>query len=257
MTHATISGLLRTVGPLAAVAVLGDGIAVGQTVYTWTGVTNSDWGTSTNWSTPVALTDGEYGDRINVTGGQTLLYTSALGDTIYNASGTLTPTFGRGLVLSNTSSFEVQSGSFTSDGGQATIIALNAGTSTLTVSGGSFTSGNLDVGFGGGGNGIVNVTGGTMTAAELTVGSSGSRAVRHQPIARLGGRANEAGACRGGGRSGRAQRRAPSTSRMAGSSPPHHRRRARSRTARPAGPGFVEREHGSALLTALCLWLFE
>jgi fibronectin-binding autotransporter adhesin len=180
VTHAKIGGLLRNVGLLAAVTVLSSGIALGQTIYTWTGGIDSDWGTSSNWSGgSVAPTNSTVGDRINVTGGQPLVYTSALGTTTYNPAGTASPTFGRGLVMSGTSSFEVQSGSFTSDGGQSTIIALNAGTSTLTVSGGSFTSGNLWVGWnGGGGNGVVDVTGGTLTAALVTLGGSGSETGR-------------------------------------------------------------------------------
>jgi len=176
VTQTTISGLLRTIGLLAAVAVLADGIAVGQTVYTWTDGTDSVWTNASNWSGgSVAPTGGTHGDRINVTGGQTLVYTSDLGTTTYNPAGTASPAYGRGLVTSGNSSFEVQGGSFTSDGGQSTIIALNAGTSTLTVSGGSFTSGDLGVGWsGGGGNGIVNVSGGTLTAALVTLGGSGS-----------------------------------------------------------------------------------
>jgi fibronectin-binding autotransporter adhesin len=169
-----LSKILQKAALLAGVALLGAGVASGQTAYTWNGTVDSDWANASNWDgVGVAETNGEFDARLNVYGGQTLIFTSALGDTTYNPSGSSDPTFGRGLVMGGTSSLDIQSGRFTADGGQASIVAVNAGTSALTISGGEFTAGNLLVGFGSGGTGIVNLNGGSMTASAITLGTSG------------------------------------------------------------------------------------
>lgn len=126
---------------------------------TWSGATNSDWATGSNWSGgSVPAVDS---------GANAVINTGAIQ---YNA--------GPDFTLGGGGSFTLNGGSWTQIGGISWINIGNAGTAgTLNVAGGTFnmgTAGNIRIGFGGGA-GVVNVTGGSFVdSGGFDLQSSGS-----------------------------------------------------------------------------------
>lgn len=116
-----------------------------QTQYTWTGATDSDFGTTTNWSGGnIAPTNSTSNTRLNVSGANPLIYTAAQGVTVYDGAG-------RGLVIGNgtNGSMIITGGTFSTTKATATDIIGNGLVDTvfasLTVDGGHYVSNGLGV----------------------------------------------------------------------------------------------------------------
>ena len=118
----------------------------------WTGSTDNDWATGTNWN-PTGVP--------NIAGGDSATISS--GSVVYTAGGDWT--ISTGTVTFN-------GGSFTQAGGGAWMRVGEAGAGTLQIDTGSTfsmgTAGNMLVG-NNGGNGTINVAGGTFAATTIGI----------------------------------------------------------------------------------------
>ena len=131
----------------------------------WTGTTDNDWGTTTNWTSPTT------GDIVRIDGGSNQPVVLSVTDTIEylelgasgSDSGTLNIDPGAALTITAGGSFIGQSG-----------------TGIVNQTGGSITFGAIPTWRTiGGGQGTYNLSGGTMTVnnSYLTIGQRGSATV--------------------------------------------------------------------------------
>lgn len=173
--------LTRTL--LTSVAALAVGTTVGAATTTWTGATDSDYGTGSNWDTAaVPVLDGT--DDAVISNGDTVVYNAtALGDIIVNAGSTLainggstwqqTPTNWSQI---NGGTLALDNGTFSRTGGGNLVLGFNDGDdATVTLDNGAAISVGGEVWFGHVGtttNQVVSVTigGGSSITATGSVG---------------------------------------------------------------------------------------
>ncbi|MDF3056356.1 MAG: hypothetical protein K0R17_571 [Rariglobus sp.] len=134
------------------------------TTYTFNGTTNSDWATTTNWSTGIAApTNGTFGHRVDINGA--LIYSAAQGNTTYTSTA-------RSFVISNGGSLTITGGHFTSNNtnSSADILGNSTASTSLTVNGGNYTSNALFFNNSNSAATIaLNIQSGTATINTLTV----------------------------------------------------------------------------------------
>jgi len=152
---------MQTRSILAGLAALSIGCAASAAPVTWTGATDSEWGTGSNWDTASAPNlDGT--DNGFVSNGDTVNYNAtALGDIVVNAGSTLT--------IDGGSTWQQNQGNWSQINGGT--LALDNGTFSRTV------GGNLVLGFNNGDDATVTLDNGAAIAVggELWFGHADGR----------------------------------------------------------------------------------
>ena len=134
--------------------------------FNWTGNTNTDWTTGSNWQGGAAPSSNATSTaQIRATSGTTniLTYTSAQGNSTFTGS---VGGAGRGLVIGSVSSgsMSITGGTFSTVGATAQDVVGNSGAvGTLSINGGTYIAGNTGLN--------LTLAGGTNTAGTLTVNS--------------------------------------------------------------------------------------
>jgi T5SS/PEP-CTERM-associated repeat protein len=188
----TIQGIIFAVMLVVTpISILFSGHSSQAATKTWTGTTNSDWGTGTNWSAAGAPASADTAN-INLTAGPLVSTTTAVATTVSvgnTANGSLT--ISGGGVLTDTSGFigvssgiagtTTVSGAESSWTNSSSIIVGNSGVGTLNIqSGGAVSSvgGTFGSVAGSTGTATVDGVGSSWTdTGSLTIGSSGNGAL--------------------------------------------------------------------------------
>lgn len=148
------------------------------TDYQWNGNAvgnDGNWNTDAWWTgTAPADSGGTGANRVNVNGAATLIYSAAQGTTVY------ANTAGRGLVVGSgalgVGSMTITGGTFSTLGSLTSDFVGNAsGTSTLTLSGGTYIGNSAGLTIGAAGTGILQLNSGTASLFTLVPGGPAAK----------------------------------------------------------------------------------
>jgi fibronectin-binding autotransporter adhesin len=166
----------------AALAVLAVSSVYADT-FNWNGTTSSDWAVGSNWTEAtnpsVRVDGGPYADQIRIgSGGNTLIYSAAQGDQLYNG-GNLAGS--RALVIASggNGSMSITGGTFSTAGAQGAqdVLGNSGKTGTLSIDGGTYIAGSTGLNMvfqgGTGTSSTLTINSGTATLPILEIGSVG------------------------------------------------------------------------------------